>query len=224
GILDWIDAFQGGTSTQNELITTFNITLTQYNTVSNWLFDTMRYNIIPQLANNLTGYTMDMYATFEFYPQWSAGRLFKSGLVLGPVLGLDSVGGWEIGIPTDSNIDDSISEVLWDEEVDVSITNFKGSSLWFKAMKNTGTYNMLQHTFEEEYDVDISNDIMDNIMEWLLDIRENFVVTSLQNEANLPVDNYTLGNNMMLGFLIAGGVLIGLGVVGVVVQIISKRK
>jgi len=218
GILEWIDAYQGDTVIQNYILSTFNLELAQLDMIYEWLFTTMRYDVIPFIARNVTGIKMRTFAQTEFYLQWSYGRLFEDGMVLGPVLGLDSVSGWEIGIPTDTNIDESILAPLWAEDEDLSLTNFKGISLWFKAMKETGIYNDLQDNFE------LSDTEMDTILEWLLRIREIYVVPSIQNEANLPVDHYTLGDNIFLGFVIAGGVLTGLGAVGVILQVIFKRK
>ncbi|NVM34137.1 MAG: hypothetical protein HWN81_00990 [Candidatus Lokiarchaeota archaeon] len=218
GILDWIDAYQGDTDTQNDILSTFNLDLTQFDMLTDWLFITMRYNVIPNITAILTGSSMRNYAQNEFYTQWSDARIFEDGLVLGPVLGLDLVSEWEIGIPIKSNIDVSKSEYLWNEDEDYSITHFKGISLWFKAMKDTSTYNYLQNNLE------ISDTEMDTILEWLIRIREDYVVPSSQNEADLPVDHYTLGDNIFLGFVIAGGVLTGLGVVGVILQVIFKRK
>ncbi len=218
GILDWIEAYEGDTIAQNDILSTFNLDLAQFDIITDWLFTTLRYYVIPAITYNLTRTTMLTYAQNEFYRQWSDGKLFEEGMVLGPILGLDSLSGWEIGIPTDSNIDESISSNLWNEKDEYSLLNFKGNSLWFKAMKESSTYNLLENYFG------LNDTEMDAILDWLLIVREDYSLDVSQIEANLPIDHYTLGDNMLLGLLIAGGVLSGLGVIGVILQIILKRK
>lgn len=218
GILNWIDAYEGDVASQNEIISSFSLDLAQVNVVTDWLFTTLRYDVIPSVTLNITETTMIVYAEGEFYRQWSDGKLFEDGLDLGPLLGLDIISGWELGIPTGSNIDETISIKLWIEDRSISLVNYKGISLWFEAMGDSSTYNYLQTKFG------LNDSQMDQILAWLIEIRENFVLPIAQMERGLPVDHYTLGNNLFLGFTIAGGVLVGLGVIGIILQVILKRK
>jgi len=218
GILNWIDAYEGDVASQNEILSSFSLDLAQLNIVTDWLFTTLRYDVIPSVTLNITETTMIVYAEGEFYRQWSDGKLFEDGLDLGPLLGLDIISGWELGIPTRSNINETISIKLWKEDRSSSLVNYKGISLWFEAMGDSSTYNDLQNAYV------LNDSQMDQILAWLIEIRENFVLPIAQMERGLPVDHYTLGNNLFLGFLIAGGVLVGLGVIGIILQVILKRK
>lgn len=218
GILNWIDAYEGDVASQTEIFSSFSLDLAQLNIVTDWLFTTLRYNVIPSVTLNITQTTMIVYAEGEFYRQWSDGKLFEDGLDFGPLLGLDIISGWELGIPTNSDISESTSQLLWKEDGSFSLVNYKGISLWFEAMGDSSTYNDLQNKFG------LNDSQMDQILAWLIEIRENFALPIAQMERGLPVDHYTLGNNLFLGFAIAGGVLVGLGVIGIILQVILKRK
>lgn len=219
GILTWIDAYEGDVASQNEIILSFSLDLAQVNVVTDWLFTTLRYDVIPSVTLNITQTTMIVYAEGEFYRQWSDGKLFEDGLDLGPLLGLDNISGWELGVPTNSDINESTSQLLWKEDDEpFSLVDYKGISLWFEAMGDSSTYNSLQNNFG------LNDSQMDQILAWLIEIRENFALPIAQMKRGLPVDHYTLGNNLFLGFLIAGGVLVGLGVIGIILQVILKRK
>jgi hypothetical protein len=233
GILKWIDAYEGDTTAQTELITEFNLDLDQLDLINNWLFNTMRYNIIPSITSDYTGITMPTFAQFEFYRQWSNGSPYLDGLDIGPFEGLTSISGWELGIPTEINIEIFTTYYLWNPNNRYSLVNWKGISLWFKAINNNGTFNFLLDYYNnpnvirylaETYDSVLSSDQMDAILAWIVDIRENFVLTNIQSQANLPTDNYTLGNNISFVFTITGGVISGIGALGIVLLLITKRK
>lgn len=218
GILNWIDAYEGDVTSQTEILSSFSLDLAQLNVVTDWLFTTLRYDVIPSVTLNITKTTMIVYAEREFYCQWSDGKLFENGIDLGPLLGLDIISGWELGIPMGSNINETISIRLWSDDIDASLIDYKGISKWFKAMGDSSEYDSLQEDFE------LSESQMDQILAWLIGIRENFALPIAQMKRGLPVDHYTLGNNLFLGFTIAGGVLVGLGVIGIILQVILKRK
>jgi hypothetical protein len=218
GILKWIDAYEGDTAAQNEIIGTFNLNANQLDIITTWLFATMRYDIVPLLGHSYTGSRIGTHAQAEFYRQWADGKLFTSGMVIGPILGLDPVSGWELGIPTATNINGSVSALLWSEAEDLSLVHYKGISNWFKAMVASDFYNYLAYYYG------LTDTQMDAILEWLRNIRADYVVIIIQQAANLPIDHYTLGNNLFFGFMIAGFVITGLGAVGVILLTISKKR
>ncbi len=228
GILNWIEAFEGNVSAQTEIMTLFNLDLTQLNMLTNWLFTSFRFDFMPAVAYDLTRNTMTTFAQSEFFRQWSDGDLFKNGIEAGPALGLDSIIGWELGIPTKTNIDETISQTLWGytsiadplraEKVANSLVNRKGISNWFKAIERGDYYNILQNLFT------LTNNQMDAILTWLVRIRETFALPIAQIKYNLPVDHYTFGDLFFMGFLITGGIFGGLGVLGAILIAISKRK
>ncbi len=233
GVIKWIDAFEGDTTAQTELINEFNLEdLSQLSLINNWLFDTFRYNITIAIGRRYTGTYLYEYAQFEFYRQWADGALYASGLDIGPFQGLTSISGWEIGIPTDTNIDEFTAYLLWDQNEDYSFVNWKGISLWFEAMRSQSVYNFLQEYIDSSevrvglnfYNATLNVAQFDAILAWILNIRDNFVLNNIQNLANLPADVYTTGNNIFFMFTIAGGVISGIGVLGIVFLIITKRK
>ena len=232
GIIKWIDAYEGDSTAQTELITTFKLDLDQFNMINDWLFNTLRYNITPSITWRYTRTRMYTYTQIEFYRQWANGSTYKDGLDIGPFQGLPSISGWEIGIPTKSNIDLYTTYLLWNVNEDYSLVNWKGISYWFRAMGNGSAYDsLLEHINTSStrigltyYDTPISYKQMDAIILWLTNIRDTLVLDNIQAQANLPVDNYTLGNNIFFIFAIAGGVISGVGVLGIVLLLISKRK
>ncbi|MFX0040149.1 MAG: hypothetical protein ACFFCY_05345 [Promethearchaeota archaeon] len=232
GILRWIDAYEGDTTAQNELINIFNLDLVQLNLINDWLFNRLRYTILPLISSDYTGLSISGHAQYEFYRQWANGTTYIGGIDIGPFKGLDSISGWELGIPTAANIDKYTVYALWGQNLPYSLVNWKDVSYWFKAMNNEYEYNFLQEYFNttrirvgvEYYYLSLSFEQLDAILEWLVDIRDNFVLINIQNQGNLPTDNYTLSNNIFFMFTIAGGVISAIGVLGVVVSLITKRK
>jgi hypothetical protein len=234
GILQWIDAYEGDSTAQTDIMTTFNIDLSQLNMINNWLFTTLRYNITPSITNRYTGVRMYEYAQFEFYRQWADGLLYSDGLDIGSFQGLASVSGWELGIPIKSNIDEITVYKLWDQQEEYSLVNWKGISTWFDAVNNGSAYNLLNATYNcvdscyriglDYYNLTLTHSQIDAILGWIVDIRDTFVLNNIQNLANLPTDSYTLGNNIFFMFSIAGGIIGGIGVLGIVVLVITKRK
>ncbi len=234
GITKWIDAYEGDTSVQTELITTFGLNMPQLNLINDWLFDTLRYNVTPSISelSQYTEATMAEFAMFEYYRQWTNGTCYQDGLDLGPIQGLSSVSGWELGIPIRADIDKYTAYMLWDQNEDFSLVNWKGISLWFEALSDTATYNFLLDHFNdtririgiEYFDTVFTSDQLDAILIWIVNIRENFVLESIQLQTNFPTDNYTLGNNIFFMFTIAGGVVAIIGALGFVITIITRRK
>jgi hypothetical protein len=232
GILNWIDAYEGDSAAQTDLMTIFNLDLDQMILIYDWLFDTFRYNISPAISNRYTGFRMWEYAQFEFYRQWADGVLYDTGLDIGPFQGLSSISGWEVGIPTDTNIDEFTAYMLWDQSEEYSFVNWKGISWWYKAMHDDVIYDFLQEYYDtavirielDYYNASLSVAQFDSILTWIVDIRDNFVLNNIQNLGNLPTDSYALGNNISFMFSIAGGIIGGIGVIGIVLSIITKRK
>ena len=219
GIVKWMNAYEGDIGAQNEIIGTFNLNTNQFDLITTWLFTSFRYDVTPAITYTYTTTKMSTYAQLGFYFQWSDGTLFPNGIDLGPLMGLSLISGWEIGIPTGTNINETISAQLWSEEEELSLIHYKGISNWFRAMEEGDLYyDYLMNYFG------LPDDQMDAILEWLVNIRETFVVSIAQLEANFPVDHYTLGNNIYFGFLIGGSIIAGIGAVGIVLLLIFKKR
>ncbi len=233
GLLKWIDAEGGIPVVRTELITTFNLSTDQLDMILNWLFSEFKVNIVPNIAFNLTGYTMTDLAGFEFYRQWANGSLFTGGIDPGPALGLPSLQGWELGIPNASGIEFEVAMYLWDDENPMSLISPTGCAKWFKAMSVESTYNYLKD--KSRYEV-IINDIprvykykfndyqMQAIFNWLLKIREEFALPLSQEKLNLPVNAYEMGNILFMGFALSGIGLAAIGAFSAILIKISKRR
>ncbi len=128
GLLKWIEALNLTSPVRGELMTTFQLDNTTLNMITDWLFTTFKTNVVPNLVeivtvnpykcNPITGayqsYTLTELAVLEFYRQWANGSLFKEGLdpVWHNQTGLDSIAGWEAGIPQPTNISYSYVSIL----------------------------------------------------------------------------------------------------------------
>lgn len=228
GILNWILAYEGNTTLQTEIISMFNLDFAQFNLTTTWLFTSFRFDFMPEISWDLTRNTIKSFAQSEFYRQWSDGDLFENGLDPGPALGLDSLSGWELGIPTKTNLDETISGQLWGiisiadpiraDKLSNSLINRKGISNWFRAMERGDYYHILKNLFG------LTDNQMDAILDWLVRIRESYALPIAQIKYNLPVDHYTFADLLLMSFLISGGIFAGLGVLGVILLAISKRK
>lgn len=243
GLLKWINAEGGDNTTRTELITTFNLETAQLDLILNWLFTTFKENVLPNLidlfdifdfypyleynppsrfgpfkSDDLTGDTMTDLASLEFYRQWANGSLFTSGLDPGPALGLDSLSGWELGIPVKSNIEQLSSIELWSEDSSNSLVTPVGIAHWFNAMEDAYHYNYLKDHFG------FTDDQMQSMFQWLIKIREGFSLTFLQLESGLPLNAYELGNLLFLGFAVCGFIIAAIGVVIILITKLFKRR
>ncbi|MFX1314656.1 MAG: hypothetical protein ACFE9T_02240 [Promethearchaeota archaeon] len=174
-------------------------------------------------------------ARVEFFRQWSNGSLFINGL--NPI-------GWELGIPTKSDINLDTSIWLWDEENYYSFVHSKGLSIWLKAATNKDTYNFLKDYYNRMINihhnpnwrygipVDYVNIIhlhlddtqMDAIIAWLLEIKEEFSHPDLMDKLDLPIDLYTYGEIWILGFAIASVVFLVLGCASLILVLLTKKR
>ncbi|MFX1387193.1 MAG: hypothetical protein ACFE9M_08270, partial [Promethearchaeota archaeon] len=227
GILKWIDAYLGNTTAQTEIMTTFSLDILQLNMINNWLFTTFRYIMVPTLTWDLTSTHLATYAQADFYHQWADANLFKGGIDAGPFLGLN-LSEWEIGLPDKTYIDETICGDLWGStslldplravKMENSLVHWKGISNWFRAMQQGEYYNFLQNLYG------LTDNQMDVILAWIIEIRANFAMPLAQMQANLPVDHYTWGNSMLFGFTIAGIIISALGILGVVLILVTKKR
>jgi len=172
---------------------------------------------------------MTELAGFEFFRQWANGSLFTNGIDPGPSFGLDSLSGWEIGLPIASNIEFDTSMQLWSEflldprtkkpyENPESLVTPIGIAKWFIAMDVSSTYNDLKLHYK------LSDDQMHAILDWLVKIRDNFALSFSQLELGLPINAYEFGNMLLIGSLISGFSLAAIGVLTLVITKLSKQR
>jgi len=242
GLLKWIEAYEVNSTVQAELMNIFQLNNTQFNMITNWLFTTFRNIVVPNMVEIATVYehpithlpvyyTLEDLTVFEFYRQWTNGSLFKEGLDPGAslIIGVDSLDGWEVGIPTSTNINKEVAEILWspttiwnpfhpNDPNDLALTNHLGFPKWFKAMEVSSTYNYLKNA------LDLNNDQMDAILDWLNFIRDNFALSLLQEESGLPLNHDELGNIYFMSFIISGSVLLAISALFTIWLLLTKRK
>ncbi|MBA7632921.1 hypothetical protein ES703_40477 [subsurface metagenome] len=217
GLLKWIDAYGGDITSRTELITTFHLDTIQLDLILTWLFTTFRDNVVP-IAFNLTGYSLTELAGFEFFRQWTNGSLFTNGIDPGPAFGLESLSGWELGLPVASNIEFNPAVQLWFEGNPKSLVTPTGIAKWFNAMEVSSTYNYLKKSYG------FDDNQMDAILDWLIMIRDDFALSFSQLELGLPIDPYEYGNILLIGCVISGFGLAAIGVLTLVITKLSKRR
>ena len=217
GLLKWIDAEGGDITSRTELITTFHLDTIQLDLILTWLFTTLRDNVVP-IAFNLTGYSLTELAEFEFFRQWANGSLFTNGIDPGPAFGLDSLSGWELGLPVASSIEFDPAVQLWSKRNSESLVNPIGIAKWFNAMEVSSIYNYLKILYE------FSDNQMQGIFDWLIKIRDDFALSFSQLKLGLPINAYEFGNILLIGCVISGFGLAAIGVLTLVITKLSKRK
>jgi hypothetical protein len=183
-----------------------------------WLFDSFKVNVVPNILWELIRKTPTLLAEYEFHRQWANGTLFVNGIDLDPAFGLSSITEWELGIPIDSNILHSTSEVLWNINNPYSLVNQKGNGLWFMASISEDAYDSLKAYHE------LDNTQMDAIIAWFGTMNEEYSLPHLREKLNLPMDLYTFANTVYLGFVIGGVIFLALGAVSIILFYLSKRR
>ena len=145
GLLKWIEALNLTSPVRGELMTTFQLDNTTLNRITDWLFTIFKTNVVPNLVeivsvnpykcNPVSGvcqsYTLTEIAVLEFYRQWANGSLFKEGLdpVWHNQTGLDSIAGWEAGIPQPTNIGYSYLIIISSRQP-LPESSYIGSNRW----------------------------------------------------------------------------------------------
>lgn len=231
GIVTWIKAAEGDSIAQNELISTFNLTVDQINLTNGWLFSTLRYDIIPNIIKrypldlcNLKNIdSMPEFAEIEFYRQWANGSSIPEGIDIAPFLSLESsTKNFEIGIPIPSNLNCTQSKSLWDEKSYYSFVNRKGISIWYEAkLGSSNHYNALK--FSSNFNLTDSD--MNTVLNWLVYIRDNVTLRYTQIKEDLPVNYYELADLYYIGIMIGAIGFSSVGLIfGVIVSIYHKKR
>ncbi|MFX1298937.1 MAG: hypothetical protein ACFFD2_29275 [Promethearchaeota archaeon] len=231
GILKWIKAEEGDVIVQNELISTFNLNIEQINLTNNWLFSTLRYDLIPNLVSRYPistckeyRNTMVEFAEIEFYRQWANGSLFIEGIDIAPFLSLESpIKNLEIGIPTPQNLNCFQSRLLWDEDNYFSFVNRKGISIWYEAKSGSSYhYNELKSSTAN---FNLTDSGMNTILDWLIYIRDNLTLRYTQLKFNLPANYYVIADWYFMGIMIGAIGFSSAGLIfGVIVLMFQKRR
>ena len=77
------------------------------------------------------GMTVTSYSGILFYAQWTNGTLYPDGLVLPIGTGIS---GWEVGVPTPSEILLVSAELLFDVSNNYALVNPSGIQSWYNLL------------------------------------------------------------------------------------------
>ena len=174
GILKWFDA-NSSSSCRLELASHFGLTLTQVEDICNWLWGIKGFsnNLFPMLvqAPQPYGYEVSVEELSQkvFYELWANGTaldliLYPNGLDFGEFFPEEFVigtTGFEVGIPTSTELLLSQVKNLWDTSSSLSLTNIEGIEQWKNAKTNLTTKNELRDAFT------LSDTQIELIIDWL---------------------------------------------------------
>lgn len=250
GILKWIEAYEGDSTVQAELIAIFQLDNTKLNMITDWLFTQVRPIVVPNLVEEVTidpykcnpyygtcdSYTLTELAILAFYTQWANGSLsrqdqWKDGLEPDWLnqTGLDSIAGWEAGFPQPLNIDKFTAERIW---VPTTIWEFYRPTAPNPLAITTPTgfplwYKAIKVSSTYNYlknAFGLTNDQMDGILDWILFVRDNFALDILQERSDLPLNHYEYANIYFMSFTITAIILVAISALIVVGVYFYKRK
>lgn len=233
GINDWIEA-KDNTSVKENLCITFDLEYFQLNMILNWLWnESFKEDIMPHLVKlpppDGEGMPIEDFARVVFLEVWANGT--ANGRVLYPYgfpleLRAGTIYGFEVGyqgrynpvLPTNMSL--KSAESLWNISNRYSLVNKEGLSDWYNALNDRDS----AITYGLQVANSLEDKAMEMILDWLPQFRDNVMPFLAQEEMYLPMDSDTLGNTINLGMTVPGGLLIGLAVIGLINNIIKKRR
>ncbi|MFW9772330.1 MAG: hypothetical protein ACFFEO_09215, partial [Candidatus Thorarchaeota archaeon] len=208
GIFKWVQAQQGNISAQNELMNTFDLSTSQLNLLLNWLFVTFRDNLVPYFVLSLVGKTLNQLAFDEYPRQWGYGTYNESSIDLTDYASTGfSYLGWELGIPTDITLNLTQTTALLDVSNSLSFANRKGISKWLRSVEIQEYYNEIIQAFS------ITNTEYTQIYNYIMYVKENYVIPLLIQESIFQMDPYTISELYQTGILIGAIIIIAAGII-----------
>ena len=233
GINEWIIAINNITK-QQELGVYFHLQPYQISMLLNWLWvESFKWNIVPVLILLPPplgeGMTLPEFARKIFLEVWTNGtadgrRLYPYGFPL--KLKAGTIYGFEIGyidqshpvIPTNISIESA--ESLWNISNPYSLVTNNGLKDWYYALDNPNS--------AITYGLQLANLLTSNqikmIFTWLPKFRDNVMPFLAQEDQNLPMDSTTIGNVIMIGTIVPGGILISLSIIALGRNLSKKKK
>jgi len=154
--------------------------------------------------------------------QWANGTIFgdkayPEGFPL--PLGNKEIFGFEVGIPTPTNMSLESALALWNISSENSLVSKEGLTKWLGAVRgDTALYAELKAANN------LNNGSMDLLLVWLPNFQRNVMPHLAQYQYNLPTDSITLGNSIQLGGIVIGSVSLGLGIAGISRIYLKRRK
>jgi hypothetical protein len=177
GILKWFDANSSDTS-KLDLAVHFGLTLQQVQDICDWLWGINGFSnqLFPVLVNapKPYGYNVSLEELSEnvFYELWANGTalgliLYPNGLDFGeffPEEFENNTTGFEVGIPTPTEMSLNLIKALWDDLNQFSLTNLTGIELWANANNSSIEKDIIYNGFMS---LGITYDQIDLILNWL---------------------------------------------------------
>ncbi len=187
GLLKWRDAATELDIWLN-LSGTFGLDISQMGLMLDWLEDIIDI-FVPALFADPTlgrGMTIPSYAKTLFYEQWANGTIlgeavYPQGLDLG-----GGLTGFEVGIPTESNISLAVCELLWNEVNGSTFVNDTGIDKWLDAATDTTVQTELRTTFG------LDTTQMSLILDWLWEnsFKDDVVPILAAEELGMSLSDY----------------------------------
>ncbi len=151
GILVWVGAMQGDVILQGNLSVVFSLTGDELTILLVWLGNFMT-NLVPQLIEYETGYTVPELAQLAFYEQWANGTIQGQSILPDGFLNelSASFAGapyFEVGLPSPSNLSLTETMSLWNKTNAYAFVNMDGILVWLGAITNTSLQSALITTF-----------------------------------------------------------------------------
>ncbi len=184
GIEKWLDAATD-TTIQAELISTFGLNATELGLVLNWLWvKSFKDNVVPPLFEAGQGMSTNAYAGILFFEQWANGTVLPDGLPLD-----SGLTGFEVGLPSPSNISLMITTALFDDANSSAFVNAIGLDKWVKAEGNYSSdeYSELKTTFS------LSESQLNLTLTWLFTtFKENVVPVLAAENLGMSIEDYAV--------------------------------
>jgi hypothetical protein len=158
--------------------------------------------------------TVTRYSEILFYAQWANGTLYPNGLIL-PIG--NGISGWEVGVPTSSDISLKSAELLFDESNNFALVNPSGIQSWYNLL-NFQSHPVFVQIMTSLF---LTYNQMNAILKWLPLFRDEIVPVLAQYEMNLPFNPSILSLGFFYGMTIPGAVFSALGAT---ILIRRKRK
>ena len=221
----WLPAMQGNTTSQAALIAAFGMSPADLTAILTWMgafigLDPGTGRAAQVLSYNY-GQTITQIATAAFYEQWSNGTIngeevLPDGFLASRVPPIYGPPYFEIGLSFAATLTLSQCAALWNEASEYSLVSVSGVNKWYKAAEGNTMYATLA-----TQNGGLNFVQMGAILQWLPVFRDVIVNKLAEDDKNLPMEPYDLGQTLAISLGAGGGAFAALGVV---LLILSRRS
>jgi hypothetical protein len=167
------------------------------------------------------GMSLTQIATAAFYEQWSNGTIngevaLPDGFLSERVPPIYGPPYFEIGLSFSATLTLAQCTALWDIGSEYSLVTVSGVNKWYQAAPGNSMYTTLA---TQNGGLNLVQ--MSAILEWLPVFRDVIVNKLAEDDKNLPMEPYDLGQTLAISLGAGGGALAALGVV---LLILSRRS